>query len=490
MKLKFKVAVILALLIICLSVLSSCDMITYGSMEGDVVSGEAAVMSTENYDVSVSMMTYFFNLSYRDYAGKGVIDPSVSLNKQYLYDEYSWYDYILSSVKSEVRSYLIIAEAAKVDGIELDEDDLDGVEAVLDRLKEAAASRGFSVSDYIKLMFGTVVRIDDVRECLKLVRLSYKYSEAMMSRYKNDYTEADFFKQFEDNEKDYKYVDYYAYTFSAEADDDGTVTSEASSAAESLADGLMAARNVDEFRSYLKNHLTNKAQDVVEEGHNIDEDVITQAVDEAFIRHADHLTLTNISPALVEWAYDESTSVCSTIKINSGDREYTVYMLVAAPYRDEYITRSGAYIFLSNTTYSDVAGALAKSDVIIEEWENSEKTERAFAELARKYSESGNARIENNLKKDQAYSDWLYAVDRVVGDVGKIVSDRDGGVYLVYYAGESGLECWLADAQADLVEAAFNEHFAELADRYNVTVNDEEAERVMPVADVAFAGDG
>lgn len=455
-----------------------------GVVSSGVIERHTTVMSTDNHSISTSILTYYFNAVYRNTASSygSLFDTSKSLRDQELYTGYTWYDYMLGQAENEAGSYLIMAEGAKAAGIELDEDDLAYIEEVINSFKNAAKTYGYTTSNYIKLNFGSAVSVKDMREALKLAQLASKYQEIMTESYLETYTTADYDKQYEDNKNDYTYVDYYSYTFTAEKDEDGKMTDKTKAAAQALADELKAAEDADAFKAIVTDYLTEKAQDELKEGESVDKDKIATAVDAVLSSHVAYSTLNNASSDIAKWAFEKAASGDVKENYNDENGTYTVYMLEKTPYRDEYVTRNGAYIYLSNSANTNADGASAKADEIVAEWESSAKTEEAFLELVEKYSEAGHAHIEENITKNASFSDWLYATERADGDVGKVVSTRDSGVYIVYYAGESGLEAWQAAARSDLASDAFNDHYTELAGTYYVTVNDEKASRVVPVA--------
>ena len=451
-----------------------------------VIERHTTVMSTDNHSISTSILTYFFNANYRSegssYVSYGLIDSSKSLRDQYISDGYSWFDYMMVQAENEVGSYLIMAEGAKAAGIELDEHDLEVIDEYIDSIKEAAATYGYAnTNSFIKANYGVAVNLKDVRAAMELAQLAAKYQETMTDKYIESYTSADYDKQYADNKNNYNYVDYYSFTFTAEKGEGDKMTDETKAAAKALAEELKATGDVDGFKAYVEEYLTNKAQDELKENETLNKSDIVDAMNKLESTHVSYSTLNSASADIAKWAFESASAGDIKENYDETNGTYTVYLLEKAPYRDEYTTHNGAYIFLSNSANTDAAGAAAKADEIIAEWESGDKTEEAFLELVRKYSEAGHDHIEENIKKDLAYSDWFYATDRKAGDVDKVVSSDDKGVYIVYYAGQSELTAWQADAQADLAAADFNAHYTELAGTYYVTINDEKAARVIPV---------
>ena len=94
-------------------------------------------VKSQSYNITLPIMMYLFNYNYQSYLSYyGTylsyhgFDSSKSLKDQY-YDEDSgqtWYDYFMEMTKQYIQQTLIMAEAAKAAGVELDETDIEGIE--------------------------------------------------------------------------------------------------------------------------------------------------------------------------------------------------------------------------------------------------------------------------------------------------------------------------------------------------------------------------
>ena len=158
-------------------------------------------------------------------------------------------------------------------------------------------------------------------------------------------------------------------------------------------------------------------------------------------------------------------------------------MISNTSYIDDYTTKNGAYIFLSNSNNTDEAGAVAKADEVIAAWEASDKTEKTFLDMTEEYSDAGHIHeIIKNIKKDQPYSDLLYAEDAVPGTVSKIVSTEQEGVFVVYYAGDGELSAWEADVDSALRNEQYSADYEEMTATYTVTTVDNAVNKVVTVS--------
>ena len=447
------------------------------------------VVSSENFSVTNSMMTYYFNSVYQSFAsqyGSSLssfgLDTTKDLKSQTSIDgQTSWYDYFMSQTESQVQQYLILAEAAKANGVELDEHDMEEIDALLQDYKDSAKQYGYDANSYIKLVFGTAVKLSDMKDALVLAQLASKYSEELGESY--EFTAEDYAAHYEENPDDYLKVDYIKYTFTAEKDDAGAVDETSNTEMKAKATELAAITTEEAFRTYITNILTEEAKAELAEGEEVDADEIQTTVDSYKTTGALKSSLTG--EELQEWAFSAASYETYT-DASESTGTYTVYMLLTPEYKDTYATKNGAYLYLSDTTYpsSDSedagAGSSAKADEIVAEWEAAGKGEEAFLEMVEKYSEAGHAHLEENLTKDVSFADGLYAEDAVVGGVKKVYSESDGGTYLVYLAGD-GVTAWEATADTTLRNEAYSADFEEYAGIYWIYANEKNLDKVIPV---------
>lgn len=493
-KAKKKTSLSNLLIIVCV-VLMFALAITLFAYKQIVTSGiierSTTVMSSENFSVNNSMMTYYYNSLYQSFAnqyGSSLssfgLDTSKSLKSQTSIDgTTTWYDYFMTQAKGQVEQYLILAEAATANGMSLDEHDMEEIDSLVDGYKDAAAQYGYDANSYIKLIFGTSVKLSDMRDALELAQLASKYSEHLGESY--EYTSDDYAAHYAENSEDYLKIDYLKYSFTAEKGDDGKVDAESAAAMKAKADELAAKTTEADFNAYLTTYLTDVATAALKEGEELDSAKVESDVAAAKTTGAKRSSVTG--DELKAWAFSAAANE-TYIDGNDTTGTYTVYMVVAPEYRDTYATKNGAYLFLSDETYPVASadaeagsGSMAKADEIMAEWEAGEKTEEAFIQLVEKYSEAGHAHLEKNLTKDVSYADGLYADDVVVGGVKKVYSSSDKGTFLVYCAG-NGLVAWEAQVDTDLRNEAYAADYEAYAGEYWVYTDTNDLSKVVPVA--------
>lgn len=421
---------------------------------------------SENYEVDGAMMTYFFHSNYQTYAAYASylgIDTSVSLKAQEssISSGMTWFDYFASSSQSYVKELLALCEAAKANGVTLDDDDRASIDESIDSLKNAAESYGYTVDQYLINAFGAGINTKDVKHCLELTALASKYSADYMASltYSDEQLEA----YYEANSATFDGVDVIAITIPAstyeETDEDGNPVGDATAAAtaaENKANEIAAATSVDEFNAAIRDYLKNDRGNAEEE--------LDAMVEQCY---STHVTATTLSSA-AEWAF--SASVGDTyVSGTSGASQYTVYYLAKEAYRDDTPGRNIRHILFKNTTYEDDA----KANEVYAEWEAAGFTEEKFLELNSLYNEDSsiaNGGLYENVQEGQMvteFNDWMFDPARKSGDHG--IVETSYGWHIMYYVGEGERAVW----QSEAISALQSADYSKLVEDYSsgITVN-------------------
>ena len=136
--------------------------------------------------------------------------------------------------------------------------------------------------------------------------------------------------------------------------------------------------------------------------------------------------------------------------------------------KDETITRNLGHIVSSYMTY-DEDQAYENMKTALKRFEEAGKTEAAFAPIWKEYSDDANM-VYKNLRAGEMIEiidKWLFAEERVVGDLAILSSDD--GCHLVYYMSE-GDPGYIADAKTELHEIIANEIMDELRAKTKIKI--------------------
>ena len=437
---------------------------------GYFLRSETAVES-ENFEVDGAMMTYFFHSNYQSYASYASylgIDTSVSLKAQACSLDSSgsstWFDYFASLSQSYVNELLALCEAAKANGVSLDDADKAAVDASIANLTAMAEAYGYSINQYLITAFGAAINADDVKNCLELTALASKYSTQFMAGL--SYSDEQLDAYYDANKANFEGVDLIAITIPAstyqETDADGNPVGNAtgfSAAAEAKANEMAAAGSADEFNAAIRNFLVNDRGNAEEE--------VDAMVEQCY---SAHVTASQLGTDVAEWAF--SASVGDTyVSGGSGASQYTVYYLAQKAYRDDTPGRNIRHILFTNTSYADDSAANA----VYAEWEAAGFTEEKFLELNNLYNEDSsitNGGLYENVQEGEMvteFNDWMFDASRKAGDHG--IVETTYGWHIMYYVGESAYAAW----QAEALSALQQNDYTKMVEKYaaGITYNAE-----------------
>ncbi len=182
-------------------------------------------MKSDNFRVNGNMMDYFFKSQYNnflstneDYLTYYGIDTNLPLKEQYLdpndESQGTWFDYIMSLTTAEVTEMLVYCEEAEARGIELEDAEKDSIDAELDLYKTYATMYGYTdTNTYIAAIYGSGIKLKDIRNCLEMSYLASKCSSVVGEEILDGITDEDINAEYESNKLNYDLVDYTFYDF-------------------------------------------------------------------------------------------------------------------------------------------------------------------------------------------------------------------------------------------------------------------------------------
>ena len=486
-------------------------LVVYGKLanNGHFLRKQAALKS-ENFTVSSTEMSYFFRTTLTNalsdqssaylyyYMG---LDTSKSLKSQLYYGSttQTWFDYFMSNTVSSVKQLLVLAEAGKAAGVELDDDDKAVIDANISALKAAAKESGYGEDYYIRNLYGTGVSVEDIKNALTLQSLASKYYDQVHDELKEKFTKDDFDKYFEENPDKLLHADILTYTFTYTPEtEDTTATKEDYTEDEAnyesimkFADELAATKNADEYKAYVRNYIEKelyKDYTVVESKPDTTststteggKKIITVAeLDAAAEKIVSSRKTHTEGDELSDWIFADDTAKFATktdksFAASTNKYSVTVTMLAEPKYRDEYATRDFAHILFGvgdGASYKTDAEAKAKAEEILAQFNAGTKDQTAFEALALlNTDDSGTTYV--NVEKNQmveSVNDWLFDDARKAGDTEIVKSDY--GYHIMFYIGE-GKTAWENQANANLISDTYSDMYKGFAEKYKITVDD------------------
>lgn len=417
-------------------------------------------VKTNNYKVDNMMMSYFVNSTYQSYIKQNAsylsyygLDTTKPLDQQTTSGGDTWYNYFLNSTKENVKQVLVLAEAAKADGITLSDEDQTTIDTQL---------KSLTPTDY-----GQGVNSNDIKKCLEIYTLAYKYNSEVMD--KLNYTDIELENYYNQNKNTLMQYNYRSYTFSYASDADKPMTQ---AEAKAYADKLYACNSDSNFTAWLSSYLKST-------GNYNDATDLQKEIDSTLTEKATYTADDKLS----EWAFTEGRKAGDTYLLDNTDKScYTVYIIVTAPDRDNSNTVDVRHILFTSDTYGSADKALAKAQDVYDQWKSGDQTEESFATLATSYSEDTGSSSDGGLYKGvyqgqmvDTFNDWCFDTSRKPGDTGIVSTSY--GYHIMYFVGLGGAK-WKADAKTALQKEDYNKIYSGYESKYTVTMNDENINKV------------
>lgn len=487
------------------------------------VGGEEVKMAEYSYYYN-QMFSQYFNLSYQYEAyGSGIgamytgYDCTVAPDQQAYIGEIegiedpTWCDFFDYAARQQISYAKACEKYAAENGIELDESDYAEVESIIDQV-EASAKSGqtpYSLAAYLRTFYGKSMTVDAFREIATTQTLVQKVNDTKIDEYKASYTDEKINEVYNKDLTAYGVVSLRNYVINAEKVEDkeketSAVTKETMAAAKAKAESFASKVNSDDsFKAVA--YEFEKAADNEEAEDLKTDDKLTLLADQAY---AD---LPTSDSDFLKWAFNKNTAIGSTYVLENEGSGYTVYMMSApvhhAPTVKTYDVRHILIAFpeteegeeekkddvkvemLDASAYDvtvdidvDLEKAAdkelyGKAQDILKKYLDGDKTEAAFAELAKEYSEDGNA-ADGGIyeavpqgKMVAAFENWSLAEGRKEGDVG--IVETTYGYHIMYHIAATETT-WSDTIKEDLATEEQSEFAEKLSTADNVKIENED----------------
>lgn len=474
----------------------------------------SATVKTDNYTVSGTMVSYFFNSQYSaflqrydsvvSYLG---LDTSKSLKEQpcNMLEDGTWFDYFMNTTTAYVKELLTCCEYAKANGLTLDDEDKAEIDQAIEALNETAFNSNYTLNGYLTAMYGAGVKVKDLRAAMELTLLANKAAVHANDQLKAAQTEEDIQKYFEEHPESFYSADYLVRELEAtlatvDKDDyadtaayDAAVA-EAKSAYESEKAALLAQAKAYESSKDYQAFLDKLTADITAENDGYydddsslneaereakEQDLIAKEIEAAMVEgYAYQDPAAESSDELAKWLFAADRKVGDTLVIEDEDEEkgtYTVYAycVSATAYRDEYVTVNMAYAMFPAAEGASSTTAAALKDKLA-----NVTTAEGFEEAMKDQANSGHGVMENLLKGQfgfDAVDEYLYA-ERKAGDC-EVINCGTDYIAVILYMGEGDV-AWHASAATSALNEQMSAWYEEIAKTYEVTVNEKALNKV------------
>jgi len=190
------------------------------------------------------------------------------------------------------------------------------------------------------------------------------------------------------------------------------------------------------------------------------------------------------SNEFIKFAFSDNREVMAYLTADDKAGTYTVSLITAEPYIEEYVTRNLVIITMGASSGEDIEAML---ESVKKDFEASDKSLDAFKELAVKYSHDSYVEENQGLYENQGKGDlgieeldtWLYEErkpgDFITANNGK--TDKNKINYAAYYAGEGKIK-WARDVEDTMRQEDYGEQYDEYAKQYAIDINYKEAYKI------------
>ncbi len=421
-----------------------------------------SVLWSDNFKVSVSMFTYFFNSVYHNYveAGSYIIDETVSLKEQTYSDGTTWFDYIASETSNNVQIKLFLAEEALANGMTLADSVYEEIDAEITRINNNATAQNISIEANIKYYYGDVVNEATVRKCLELNALAEKYNTEVLDP-KYVFDSADYDDCFANDSKSYLAVNYMTYIIPAETGSD-EVTAQ-----------FAAAANTDEMEALIRQRIALDYPDINEEEYD-------ERINELYV----YRQYSSENSAFASWAYDDARQAYDVYtKTYESGITYVAMLLPAEDqtyspvlYKDMTPVHNVYAIAFLEMDYSyNADDAHSAAESVYEQAKNGAD----IVSLCNAYSGGS---MSNIMYGDAptAVEEWIFDEARETGEIG-LIKVEGVGSYVIQMRADGGA-AWQYLCALDMTDEIYETDIMTFYERYPIGTNNGAVENVTEIA--------
>lgn len=332
---------------------------------------------------------------YSTYAVYG-LDTSAPLEAQQYAEGVTWKDYAEQMATEELVRIKALVKDAKANDFKGDiEEDFDTYEK---SMAKSAKEAGVSEDAYYEDTFG--LDKSDAEDYIKEYLLATAWESEIND--KNNPTDDEIEKFYNENKNNYDLVSYYVTTVTAEG---------------------ASADNSDAAMATAKAEAQKKLDSVEKDG---------EFVEYGFIN--------SMTTKLGEWLFDEARKAGDAAVVEETDTTVCYAVKFVNRRKGTDITRDIRSIITSDEKFDEEA--------VLKEWQNGEKTEESFIKLVKEYTEETSAKdglyegvskagmLAGSEADMKELVQWIFASGRKEGDATSCELS-DGTKYVVYYKGEN-----------------------------------------------------
>ena len=396
--------------------------------------GAESAVTIDGEDFSVNDVAYYYGSIYNTFANNGSsfgFDSSKSAREQQYTEGKTWHDYFLESALDYMKESVAVAHAAEAAGFDGAEQMDSAEQSNLSMVDLYASYSGATRAQYLTAMFGKYMTEEAFVRCVRRNALASAYQQSYSDSL--TYSAADLQAAYDEDPDAYCSVDIEYVSFTTGLSSDAT----------------------DEEKSAAMEEAKTKAEAVLaayENGKSFEE----SAGDGTYAHrtNADR----SVTSEMLTWAFAaDRTEGDTTVAEQSNGY---VAVLFHSRSRNDYHTVSVRHILVDSEE---------KANELLQQYNDGEKTEDAFAALAVANStdpgSASNGGLYSNIYKGEmvpSFEDWCFDPARQSGDTGIVESSN--GYHVMYFVETNPQPYWYYKADLDLKNDAYDEWYAGITD--------------------------
>ncbi len=453
-------------------------------------------LDVDGTKVSVGMYNYYYDYlvqNYETYASYGYydLDTTASYDEQYTTDDdgnqITWAQRFEDDAVYQIKYLVSYYNEGVKEGIKLTEDEQETIQSQIESIEDAASSSELSVNEYCEQNYGTYCGIKTIEKILEMNYIGQTYYYEAQIGFSPTLEETEAYA--EENSETYMSCEFAYLEMEYDMTDDDTMATSIAQAEEYCNE----ISDVDELIALIPDALGDLIDEYVSYGYfSSEEEAVEQFSEQVVITETKTDLASMLGDDIADWLFDDNTPIGDTNYAVDSDYGY-IYILLktAEPAFDETEVYSVRHILITpgsdsddedadtedtdteedteetdeteseDTDYTeeDWDAAYEKAQSILDEYNNGEKTEQAFAALAEEYSDdtestsSGSSGIYGGLYEDTSlgemvseFEDWATDSERQEGDTDIVKSDY--GYHIMYFIFDG--PTYLYNASADL----------------------------------------
>lgn len=349
--------------------------------------------------------------SYLSYFG---IDTSLPYSEQEYSEGFTWEDYFVEGAIETMQEVYAFYDAALSSDMEYDLDEL--LEEEMKDLTEAAESNGYTVEQYIELLFGDRMTVKKFKKYISKQLIASEYSTYLSDNY--DVTDEMIEEEIEENKQNYYIASYRSYSVSFSTSSDASDEEAEAYQAEVKAeiDALVAQITDEEsYKSVMTEYIGSEDEDFDIDDKTLVEDAM--------------LSSSSVSSDISDWLLEDGRKEGDVEAVEGSSSYYILYCINVE--RNPSTMVSFRHILLTGDYAEENA------QIMLEYWKEHGGDEDTFEEMADRYSQdSAEGGLYENTYQGammDSIDEWLWDGTREAGDTA--ILETSYGWHIVYFVG-------------------------------------------------------